>query len=170
LSREVRGLTRKLDDLQRGILEVRMVPLGQVFDKLSRVVRKISRDAGKDIRLAISGADTELDKLIVEELSDPLMHVIRNCIDHGIERPEARLKAGKPEAGTIGISAEQRGNHVVNTVEDDGAGLDEKKLLERAAERGLVEVGAEMSRRDVFNLIFLPGVSTKEVADEMSGR
>jgi two-component system, chemotaxis family, sensor kinase CheA len=172
LQHELKAFTRRLDEMQSGILEVRMVPLGQVFDKLSRVVRKISRDAGKEIRLVISGADTELDKLIVEELSDPLMHVIRNCIDHGIERPEVRLKAGKPEAGTIGISAEQRGNHVVITVEDDGAGLDEKRLVERAVERGLVDVAqsGEMSRRDIFNLIFLPGVSTKEVVDEMSGR
>ena len=99
-----------------------MVPLGQVFDKLARVVRKISRDAGKEIRLTITGAETELDKLIVEELSDPLMHVIRNCIDHGIERPEVRRAAGKPEAGTIAINAEQRGNHVVIEIEDDGAG------------------------------------------------
>jgi two-component system, chemotaxis family, sensor kinase CheA len=172
LHHELRAFSRRLDELQNGILEVRMVPLGQVFDKLSRVVRKISRDAAKEIRLVISGADTELDKLIVEELSDPLMHVIRNCIDHGIERPEVRARAGKPEIGTIGISAEQRGNHVVITVEDDGAGLNEKKLVERAVERGLIEPhqAGEMSRRDVFNLIFLPGVSTKEVADEMSGR
>jgi two-component system chemotaxis sensor kinase CheA len=172
LHHELRAFSRRLDELQNGILEVRMVPLGQVFDKLSRVVRKISRDAGKEIRLVISGADTELDKLIVEELSDPLMHVIRNCIDHGIERPDARMKAGKPEIGTIGISAEQRGNHVVITVEDDGTGLNEKKLVERAVERGVIEPhqATEMSRRDVFNLIFLPGVSTKEVADEVSGR
>src|SRR5262249_10500115 len=162
LHHELRSLSRRLDELQAGILEVRMVPLGQVFDKLSRVVRKISRDAGKEIRLAISGADTELDKLIVEELSDPLMHVIRNCIDHGIERPELRLRAGKPAVGTIGISAEQRGNHVVITVEDDGAGIDEKRLVERALERRLIEPAqaAEMSRRDVLNLMFLPGVST----------
>jgi len=172
LQHELRAFTRRLDELQSGILEVRMVPLGQVFDKLSRVVRKISRDAGKEIRLGIAGADTELDKLIVEELSDPLMHVIRNCIDHGIERPEVRLKAGKPESGTISISAEQRGNHVVITVEDDGAGLDEKKLVERAVEHGVVAAAqaGEMSRRDIFNLIFLPGLSTKEVVDEMSGR
>jgi two-component system chemotaxis sensor kinase CheA len=143
-----------------------------VFDKLSRVVRKISRDAGKEIRLVISGAETELDKLIVEELSDPLMHVIRNCVDHGIERPEARLKAGKPEAGTIGISAEQRGNHVVITVEDDGAGLDQRRLVDKAIERGVLTVAQahELSQRDVFNLIFLPGISTKEVVDETSGR
>ncbi|HEX9100639.1 MAG TPA: Hpt domain-containing protein, partial [Polyangia bacterium] len=128
LHHELRGLSRKLDELQAGILEVRMVPLGQVFDKISRVVRKISRDAAKEIRLSIAGADTELDKLIVEELSDPLMHVIRNSIDHGIERPEQRAAVGKPESGTIGISAEQRGNHVVITIEDDGVGLDEKRL------------------------------------------
>jgi len=172
LHHELRSLSRKLDELQAGILEVRMVPLGQVFDKLSRVVRKISRDAGKEIRLGISGADTELDKLIVEELSDPLMHIMRNCIDHGIERPEARKAAGKPEAGTISIRAEQRGNHVVIQIEDDGRGLDEQKLIKKAVERGVVGAheARELSRRDVHNLIFLPGLSTKDVADEMSGR
>jgi two-component system chemotaxis sensor kinase CheA len=172
LHHELRSLSRRLDELQAGILEVRMVPLGQVFDKLSRVVRKISRDAGKEIRLTIAGADTELDKLIVEELSDPLMHVMRNCIDHGIERTEARKALGKPEVGTISIRAEQRGNHVVIQVEDDGAGLDEKKLLQKAIDRGVVGVheSRDLSRRDVHNLIFLPGLSTKDVADEMSGR
>ncbi|HEX8952897.1 MAG TPA: chemotaxis protein CheA, partial [Polyangia bacterium] len=172
LHHELRGLSRKLDELQAGILEVRMVPLGQVFDKISRVVRKISRDAAKEIRLSIAGADTELDKLIVEELSDPLMHIMRNCIDHGIERAEARKAAGKPEAGTISIRAEQRGNHVVIQIEDDGQGLDEKKLLQKAVERGIVDANTarELSRRDVQNLIFLPGLSTKDVADEVSGR
>lgn len=172
MQHELRSFSRKLDELQAGILEVRMVPLGQVFDKLSRVVRKISRDAGKDIRLVISGSDTELDKLIVEELSDPLMHVIRNCIDHGIERPNERARAGKPVAGTIGISAEQRGNHVVIEIEDDGAGLDERGLVRKAVERGLVDEdqARELSQREIYNLIFLPGVTTKQVADEMSGR
>jgi two-component system chemotaxis sensor kinase CheA len=172
LHHELRSLGRKLDELQAGILEVRMVPLGQVFDKLSRVVRKISRDAGKEIRLVISGADTELDKLIVEELSDPLMHVIRNCIDHGIEKPEVRARAGKSETGTVGISAEQRGNHVVIIIEDDGAGLNERRIIDKAVERGSLEPeqARELSQREIFNLIFLPGVSTKDVADEMSGR
>jgi two-component system chemotaxis sensor kinase CheA len=172
LHHEVRGLSRKLDELQAGILEVRMVPLGQVFDKLSRVVRKISRDAGKEIRLSIAGADTELDKLIVEELSDPLMHVMRNCIDHGIERPEVRKAAGKSEMGTISIRAEQRGNHVVIQIEDDGAGLDGQKLVRKAVERGVLgdTEARELSQRDIYNLMFLPGVSTKDVADEMSGR
>jgi len=169
---ELRSLSRKLDELQAGILEVRMVPLGQVFDKLSRVVRKISRDAGKEIRLTVTGADTELDKLIVEELSDPLMHVMRNCIDHGIEKPEVRKTAGKPEAGTISIRAEQRGNHVVIQIEDDGQGVDEAKLVQKAVERGILNAhdARDLSRRDVQNLMFLPGLSTKDVADEMSGR
>ncbi len=172
LEREARAFSRRLDELQEGILEVRMVPLGQVFDKLSRVVRKLSRDAGKEIRLLIAGADTELDKLIVEELSDPLMHVVRNCIDHGIEAPRARALAGKPEAGTVHVSARQRGNHVVIEIEDDGAGLDEARLVHKALELGaLTETqAAELSRAEVMSLIFLPGLSTKEVADEVSGR
>jgi two-component system chemotaxis sensor kinase CheA len=172
LQQEMRALERRIDELQAGILEVRMVPLGQVFDKLSRVVRRISRDAKKDIRLHISGADTELDKLIVEELSDPLMHVIRNCIDHGIEPPEVRQRLGKPKSGTIAIVAGQRGKHVVIDIEDDGAGLDEQRLVDKAIQRGSLDAGQarELSRREVFNLIFLPGVSTKEVADQVSGR
>jgi two-component system chemotaxis sensor kinase CheA len=172
LHREVRSLDRKLNELQAGILEVRMVPLGQVFDKLSRVVRKISRDAGKEIRFIITGADTELDKLIVEELSDPLMHIIRNAIDHGVEPPGRRAAAHKPEAGTISLAAYQKGNHVVIDVEDDGAGLNEQAILRNAIQRGLVaaEQAAELGRRDIHSLIFLPGVSTKEIADEISGR
>jgi two-component system chemotaxis sensor kinase CheA len=172
LHRELRTLSRKLDELQAGVLEVRMVPLGQVFDKLSRVVRKISRDANKEIRLIVRGAETELDKLIVEELSDPLMHIIRNCIDHGIEHPEVREKLRKSNEGTVTIAAEQRGNHVVISIEDDGAGLDERKLVERAVERGVVEAAEarDFTPREIHNLIFLPGVSTKDVADELSGR
>ncbi len=172
LFRESRNFERKLDELQAGILEVRMVPLGQVFDKLQRVVRKISRDAGKEIRFSISGAETELDKLIVEELSDPLMHVIRNSIDHGIEMPERRSAAGKPAAGTIAVSAYQKGNHVVIDVADDGQGLDQERLIKAAVARGAVseQAAAELDRREVFNLIFLPGVSTKEKVDEISGR
>ncbi|HEX2570608.1 MAG TPA: chemotaxis protein CheA [Polyangia bacterium] len=172
LHREMRNLNRKLDELQSGILEVRMVPLGQIFDKLSRVVRKISREAGKEIRLVISGAETELDKLIVEELSDPLMHVIRNCIDHGIEPAAVRRAAGKPEVGTISIAAEQRGNHVAITIEDDGQGLDQQKLVRRAVERGFIDPDAAhgLTSIEIFNLIFLPGLSTKDVPDEISGR
>jgi two-component system chemotaxis sensor kinase CheA len=172
LHEELRAFSRRLDELQAGILEVRMVPLGQVFDKLSRVVRKMSRDAKKEVRLHVTGADTELDKLIVEELSDPLVHVIRNCIDHGIEPADVRRARGKAEVGTIAISAEQRGNHVILTIEDDGAGIDAERVIAKAVARGLVDgKGArELSQREALNLIFLPGVSTKEVADHVSGR
>jgi two-component system chemotaxis sensor kinase CheA len=172
LQEQSRVLERKLDELQSGILEVRMVPLGQIFDKLSRVVRRISRDAGKEIRLGITGADTELDKLIVEELSDPLMHVIRNSIDHGIEPTDARRAAGKDETGTILVSAQQRGNHVVIEVKDDGRGFDEERILETAIGSGLLDAkqAADLSRRELLNLVFLPGFSTRERASEMSGR
>jgi two-component system, chemotaxis family, sensor kinase CheA len=172
MSRELRSLERRLGDLQGGILEVRMVPLRQVFDKLSRVVRKISRESGKEIRLEISGADTELDKLIVEELSDPLMHIIRNSIDHGIELPGVREAAGKPAIGTIRVVARQQGSRVVVTISDDGAGIDEARVADVAVERGIAERAQlnEMSQRELLNLLFLPGMSTRDVATELSGR
>jgi len=124
------------------------------------------------VRLTISGAETELDKLIVEELSDPLMHIIRNGIDHGIEPAETRKAAGKPEVGTIAIVAQQKGNHVVIEVRDDGAGFDEARILETALRRGLVDraVAHELSRRELLNLVFLPGFSTRDTATELSGR
>ncbi len=172
LQREGRALERKLDELQAGILEVRMVPLSQVFDKLVRMVRKISREVGKAVELEVSGGEVELDKLIVEDLSDPLMHLIRNAIDHAIEPPEVRRKSGKPHAGRISLSAVQRGNHVVIAVEDDGAGIDEQRIREVAVERGLTtaEGVREMSRREVMNLIFVPGFSTARQVTSLSGR
>jgi two-component system, chemotaxis family, sensor kinase CheA len=172
LHRLHRGLDRHLGDLQSGILEVRMVPLGQVFDKLARVVRQISREHDKDINLVITGAETEVDKLIVEELSDPLMHMIRNAIDHGIERRRVREERGKPEAGTIALNAYQKGNHVVIEVQDDGAGIDEERVLERAIQRGLVQEGEApaLLQRDILAFIFVPGFTTKEGASQLSGR
>ncbi|MEO7094864.1 MAG: chemotaxis protein CheA, partial [Polyangiales bacterium] len=172
LHRVHRSLDRHLADMQGGILEVRMVPLGQVFDKLARVVRQISREHDKEINLVITGAETEVDKLIVEELSDPLMHMIRNAIDHGIEYRRQRAERGKPEAGTIALNAYQKGNHVVIEVQDDGAGIDEEKVLKQAIRRGLVSeqevVG--LLQREILSFIFLPGFSTKEGVDELSGR
>ena len=123
--------------MQNGILEVRMVPLGQVFDKLARIVRQISREHDKQVNLVITGAETEIDKLIVEELSDPLMHMIRNAIDHGIEDADERMRVGKPPVGTIALNAFQKGNHVVIEVEDDGAGMDPAvHRRERACDAG----------------------------------
>jgi two-component system chemotaxis sensor kinase CheA len=167
-----RTFDRHLGAMQQGILEVRMVPLGQVFDKLARVVRQISRDADKMVNLVITGAETEVDKLIVEELSDPLMHMIRNAIDHGIEYRRQRSERGKPEAGTIALNAYQKGNHVVIEVQDDGAGIDEEKVLKQAIRRGLVteQEVVGLLQREILSFIFLPGFSTKEGVDELSGR
>jgi two-component system chemotaxis sensor kinase CheA len=167
-----RSFDRRLGEMQNGILEVRMVPLGQVFDRLARVVRQIGREMGKDIRLVITGAETEIDKLIVEELSDPLMHVVRNAIDHGIEVAEERLRVGKPLAGTIALNAFQKGNHVVIEVEDDGHGINEAAIVERAVALGKVhpEEVAQLARSEIFNLVFVPGLSTRKEASDYSGR
>jgi two-component system, chemotaxis family, sensor kinase CheA len=167
-----RSFDRRLGEMQNGILEVRMVPLGQVFDRLARVVRQIGREMGKDIRLVITGAETEIDKLIVEELSDPLMHVVRNAIDHGIEVAEERVRVGKPLAGTIALNAFQKGNHVVIEVEDDGHGIDEGAIISRAVSLGKVHLDEvqTLARSEVLNLIFLPGLSTRDEASDYSGR
>ena len=169
---QIRDMTRKLALLQQGILDVRMVPIGQVFDKLARVVRKLSRDLDKDIRLVISGAETVLDKLIVEELSDPLMHMIRNCIDHGIEASSERVAQGKQPAGRIELRAFQKGNRVVIEVEDDGRGMDWVRIREVGVRRGLVtpDEAASMTPAEAVNMIFAPGFSTRDTATEVSGR
>ena len=172
LMRLHRNFDRRLTEMQDGILEVRMVPLGQVFERLARVVRQISREAGKEIRLVITGAETEIDKLIVEELSDPLMHMIRNAIDHGIEVAERRQAVGKPMAGTIALNAFQKGNHVMIEIEDDGGGIDEEALLRKAVKLGKVEAvdAGDLTRDELLGLIFLPGLSTRDEASDLSGR
>lgn len=172
LHRESRILERKLDELQKGILEVRMVPLEQVFDKLARMVRRISRAEGKEIDFRVSGGEVELDKLIVEDLSDPLMHIIRNAIDHGIASPEARARAGKNRRGLVQLSARQQGNHVVIEIRDDGVGIDEEQVRRTAIERGLVSSSAarELSRREILNFIFVPGFTTTRKVSALSGR
>ncbi len=172
LVRLSRTFDRQLEAMQQGILEVRMVPLGQLFERLSRVARQVSRDIGKQFNLVITGAETEVDKLIVEELSDPLMHMMRNAIDHGIEPVESRTAQGKPVVGTVALNAFQKGNHVVIELEDDGAGIDTERVLEIALQRGLINPAdvRSTSRREVLGLIFLPGLSTRKEASETSGR
>ncbi len=165
-----KAIDRKLRELQAAVLDVRMVPLRQVFEKVSRVVRNLRRELGKEVRLEIRGADTELDKLIVEALIDPLMHVVRNALDHAIEPAEERSAAGKPLQGCVRIEALQRGNHVVIQVADDGRGLDLAALRARAEELGLVQPGAALSERDERELVFAPGVSTRAEVTETSGR
>ncbi len=170
LGRIHKAVDRKLRELQAAVLDVRMVPLRQVFEKISRAVRNLRRDLGKDVRLEIRGADTELDKLIVESLIDPLMHVVRNALDHAIEAPDERLAAGKPGQGCIRLEALQRGSHVVIEVSDDGRGIDAAALRARAEHLGLVPPGEPLSEREEGELIFLPGVSTRTRVTETSGR
>jgi two-component system, chemotaxis family, sensor kinase CheA len=167
-----RSFDRRLAEMQAGILEVRMVPLGQVFERLARVVRQIGREMGKDIRLVITGAETEIDKLIVEELSDPLMHMIRNAIDHGIEAAPRRVEVGKPVAGTIALNAYQKGNHVMIEVEDDGRGIDGDAVAAKAVKLGKIsaEDARELGREEILGLVFLPGLSTRSTVDDVSGR
>jgi len=172
LDRIGRGFERQLSELRTGILDVRMVPLGQVFNKLARIVRQSAREHGKQVRLVVTGADTEVDKLIVEELSDPLMHLIRNAIDHGIEHSSNRELASKPVEGTLALNAYHKGSNVVIEVEDDGAGMDAQKLRDAAVVNGLLapEIGQEMSRQEMLNLVFLPGLTTSTKVTDMSGR
>ena len=165
-----KALDRKIKELQSAVLEVRMVPLRQVFEKVSRVVRRLRLELGKDVRLDLRGADTELDKLIVEELVDPLMHVVRNALDHAIETLEERLAAGKDPQGCIRIEAFQRGNHVVIAVSDDGAGIDTDALRARAEAAGIVAPDEILSDKEILGLIFAPGVSTSSAVTDTSGR
>jgi two-component system chemotaxis sensor kinase CheA len=174
LHKAQRSLERKLNELQEGILEVRMVPIGQIFTRLAQVVRKYAKDANKEIDLQLHGEETELDKIMIEDLADPLMHLIRNAIDHGIESPETRKQLGKPEQGMVNMTAFPRGNHVVITVEDDGAGMDPAKILAKAVEKGVLEkdhgLDSERDRKEILDLIFLPGFTTRETVTEISGR
>jgi two-component system chemotaxis sensor kinase CheA len=169
-----RSLERKLNELQEGILEVRMVPIGQIFTRLAQVVRKYARDAGKEIDLQLRGEETELDKIMIEDLADPLMHLIRNAIDHGIEAPDIRRQLDKPEQGIVNLTAFPRGNHVVITIEDDGAGMDPSRILNTAVEKGVLPpdhgLDLERDRKEILDLIFLPGFTTNKTVTEMSGR
>ena len=165
-----RALERKLGELQEGVIEVRMVPIGQIFTRLTQAVRKYAGEADKEIEMETFGEDTELDKLMVEDMADPLMHMIRNAIDHGIEHAEERARRGKPTKGYIRLEAFPKGNRVAITVEDDGGGIDLDKVRRRAVERGLVEEADTLGRRDLLDLIFAPGFSTKDEVSEVSGR
>ena len=170
LGKAAKVLDRKLTDLQKGVMEIRMIPIGQLYEKMSRIVRKISREQGKLVELKFFGADTELDKLIVEDISDPMMHIIRNAIDHGIEPVDARAAHGKNEKGTIRIASFQKGNHVVIEIEDDGGGIDVEKVKNKALQKGLVSDISNVSDNDAIDFIFLPGFSTNETVSEVSGR
>jgi len=170
LAKSAKLLERKLSELQKGVMDIRMIPVGQLFEKMSRIVRKLSREQGKKVDLIQFGGNTELDKLIIEDISDPLMHLIRNAIDHGIEPPAERARAGKEEKGSIRLSSCQKGNHVVIEVEDDGRGIDLAKVRRKALEKGLIESLDGVSDRDAMDFIFMPGFSTREEISDISGR
>jgi two-component system chemotaxis sensor kinase CheA len=161
---------RRLAELQDEVLEIRMIPIGQIFSRLAQVIRRYSREVGKEINLMLYGEDTEIDKSIAEEIVDPLMHLVRNSIDHGIEMGDERTMKGKKENGTIVLKAFQRGSHVVIEAIDDGRGIDVEKIRKKAIEKGLIEADTEIENKEVINLIFSPGFSTKEIASEISGR
>jgi two-component system chemotaxis sensor kinase CheA len=163
-------LKRITAGLQRSAMALRMVPIRQSFQKVSRIVRDLSRKAGKSVELVLSGEDTELDRKVVEEIADPLMHMVRNSLDHGIEPEDARKKAGKRPRARISLSAYHQGGHIVIEIADDGRGLDTEKIKARAIERGLIPPGVSPSPEDIHALIFEPGFSTAEKVTEISGR
>jgi len=170
LGKTTRILERRLHELQKGVMDVRMVPVGQLFEKMTRIVRRVANEQGKKVELEIRGADTELDKLIIEDVSDPLMHIVRNAIDHGLETPKERLAAGKAEKGTIQLLASQKGNHVVLEVNDDGRGIDIDQVRRKAVERGLINASHELTEEEIHELLFMPGFSTRDEVSDLSGR
>lgn len=163
----VSGLVEQIRD---GALRLRMVPIGDTFNRFQRVVRDVSHELGKDIDLHISGADSELDKTVVEKIGDPLMHLLRNAMDHGIEAPEARQAAGKPGKGNLHLNAYHDSGSIVIEIADDGAGLDRERILAKARERGLLADSATPSDQEIYNLIFEPGFSTAAAVTNLSGR
>lgn len=163
-------LGRLMNDLQESVMRLRMVPIGTVFSRYPRLVRDFCRKTGKRIELVIHGEETELDKTVIEMIGDPLTHIIRNSVDHGIEAPEERLTVGKPGVGTITLDAYHEGNHIAIIVSDDGSGLNIDKIYKKALEKGLVSERDGLSESDIANLIFLPGFSTADQVTDISGR
>lgn len=163
-------LSRLVEEVRDSALKLRMVQIGGTFNRFQRVVRDVSRELGKDIELVISGADTELDKTVVEKIGDPLTHLVRNSMDHGIESAQARLACGKPAKGTLKLNAYHDAGSIVIEVRDDGGGLNKQRILRKAIERGLVNEGDDLSDREIYNLIFEAGFSTADAVSNLSGR
>ena len=172
LTKAVSNLDAVTTDLQGAVMKTRMQPIKKVFGRFPRVVRDLARSLNKEIKLILEGEDTDLDKNLVEALADPLVHLVRNSVDHGIESPEKRVAAGKSREGIVVLSASQEGDHILLTIRDDGAGMNANKLKEIAIERGVLDVdaAARMSDKEAFSLIFAPGFSTKTEISEVSGR
>lgn len=172
MSKAIANLDVVTADLQGAVMKTRMQPIKKVFGRFPRVVRDLARSLQKDINLVLEGEETDLDKNLVEALADPLVHLVRNSVDHGIEMPDVRVKAGKPRTGLVRLAASQAGDHILLTITDDGAGMDPEKLKAIAIKRGVLEpdAAARMSDTEAFNLIFAPGFSTKEQISDISGR
>jgi two-component system chemotaxis sensor kinase CheA len=170
LNKAVKSLDRTLNFLQTGVIEARMVPIGQTFSKLRRMIRKLSSDLRKEVDLRTSGEETELDKLVIEDMADPLLHIIRNAIDHGIETPAVREQQGKPRRGRITLSAAQKGSHIIISIEDDGAGIDIQQVRALAEARGLLEPNVAYDTQHILSVLFQPGFSTASNITEVSGR
>lgn len=167
IAEEVERLTAELRD---NSMSIRMLPIGTTFSKFKRVARDLSQNLGKSVELLMEGSETELDKTVIERLHDPLVHIIRNCIDHGIELPEERLRSGKPRQGTIQLSAEHSGAHVLIKIADDGAGMNGDAIRRKAVEQGLIATDAELTEKDLYALVLLPGFSTAKEVSDVSGR
>lgn len=163
-------LARTSNEIQESIMKVRMVPIGQVFDRFPRLVRDVAKARGKEVQLDISGGETDLDKTIVDEVGEPLMHLLRNCVDHGIETPDLREARGKSRAGTLKLNAFHEGNQIIVEVSDDGNGIDVEKVRARALHQGLLAPDDRPSDRELIDLIFSPGFSTAESVSDVSGR
>jgi two-component system, chemotaxis family, sensor kinase CheA len=163
---------RILNDLQKAVMKIRMVPVEQLFRRFPRVVRDVAKSCGKEVELAVSGQDTDLDKSILDALAEPLAHLVRNSVDHGIESPAERINAGKPAQGTVTLAAYHQGNQIVIEISDDGRGIDRDKLVARAIERGILgqAEAAALSEQDVLDLVFHPGLSTADQVTSISGR
>lgn len=170
LGNPVENMERLTSELRDCALGMRMLPIGSIFGRFRRLVRDLSAELGKEVELVTNGAETEMDKTVIERLNDPLIHLIRNSIDHGIQLPEQREKRGKPAKGMIRLSAAHKGANVVITIEDDGVGIDSHKIIKKAVKRGFVSEDAELSENDVLSLLFLPGFSTADRITEVSGR
>ena len=172
LDQAVSQLDLLVSDLQNAVMKTRMQPIGRLFQKYPRIARDLARNLGKDVELVLAGEETEIDKTMIEDLSDPIIHLIRNAVDHGVETPTERAAAGKPEKSEVRLEAHQEGDHIVLVVADDGRGMNAEKLRAKALEKGLIsdEESNTMDERQSLNLVFLPGFSTKEVASDVSGR
>jgi two-component system, chemotaxis family, sensor kinase CheA len=176
ISKNIVDVSSQIDfvttELQMAVMKTRMVPIEKVFNGLPLLARDLMRTTGKEVDLQIYGKETELDKSIIEELNDPLIHMLRNAIDHGVESPEERTNLGKPAQGIVVVNAERDGNYILITMEDDGRGMDAEQIKQKAIEKGLIAEGQarEMSTSDILNLIFIPGFSTKHETTNVSGR